>query len=107
MWIISKSSTIAVSFLIAHHKCDGGPEYKLWEQAISCMKDGDGNVAGDTYAPPLRRIQLYDELTFCPNYTCLHAGTYQHVGIATFMSLRLAAAVAVTQTMEGARVLCT
>lgn len=36
-----RADTIGVSFLIAHHKCDGGPEYKLWEQAISCMKDGD------------------------------------------------------------------
>lgn len=34
-------NTIVISFLTAHHKCDSDLEYKLWEQVISCMKDGE------------------------------------------------------------------
>lgn len=58
MWIIFtyKDNRYLLSN-VAHQKCDGDPEYKLWEQVISCTKD-DGRHCSRNVATPTR---LFDE----------------------------------------------
>lgn len=68
--MITSWLTIAVSFLIAHRKCNGDPESKLWEQAMSCMKDG---VRRDRAAhATLWGVELFrPKYTPYPNYASL------------------------------------